>query len=162
MLYDSYITTESIFSYILLMFGFLYFVPNLRRIRFYFMLKYSFNFLIELAFRFYYTKNVYAKYVTFSNIILMDYDRIIIGRSSGFLTDCIVIRDNHDLLSKNLLKTKPAIIGKKFWIATRAIILHAVSVGDNVVIGAGSVFTKYIPANITAAGNSASVIRKCK
>ena len=40
------------------------------------------------------------------------------------------------------------------------VITPGVTIGDNVVIGAGSVVTKDIPANVVAAGNPCRVIRK--
>jgi maltose O-acetyltransferase len=45
-------------------------------------------------------------------------------------------------------------------IGTNAIVLKGVSIGDNSVIGAGSVVTKSIPANCIAAGNPCRVIRE--
>jgi maltose O-acetyltransferase len=53
----------------------------------------------------------------------------------------------------------PVIIGRNVWIGSRAIILRGVTIGDNSVIGAGSVVTKSIPADSVAAGNPARVIR---
>lgn len=46
------------------------------------------------------------------------------------------------------------------WIGAQACILPGVTIGDNTVIGAGSVVTKDIPANVVAAGNPCRVIRK--
>jgi maltose O-acetyltransferase len=40
-----------------------------------------------------------------------------------------------------------------------AIILPGISVGENTVVGAGSVVTKSLPANVVAVGNPARVIR---
>ena len=45
------------------------------------------------------------------------------------------------------------------WIGGGAIILPGVTIGDNVVIGAGSIVTKDIPDNVIAAGNPCRVIR---
>jgi acetyltransferase-like isoleucine patch superfamily enzyme len=50
-------------------------------------------------------------------------------------------------------------IGKRVLIGTNAIVLKGVTVGDNSVIGAGSVVTKSIPENCIAAGNPCRVIR---
>jgi acetyltransferase-like isoleucine patch superfamily enzyme len=47
-------------------------------------------------------------------------------------------------------------------IGTNAIVLKGVSIGDNSVIGAGSVVTKSIPANCIAAGNPCRVIRELR
>lgn len=45
------------------------------------------------------------------------------------------------------------------WIGAGAILLPGVTVGDNSVIGAGSVVTKDIPANVVAAGTPCRVLR---
>lgn len=50
-------------------------------------------------------------------------------------------------------------IGRNVFIGTRAIILKGVTIGDNSVIGAGSVVTRSIPSGSVAAGNPAKVIR---
>lgn len=50
-------------------------------------------------------------------------------------------------------------VGSNVWIATNVIILKGVTIGDNSIIGAGSVVTSDIPANVFAAGNPAQVIR---
>lgn len=51
-------------------------------------------------------------------------------------------------------------IGKNVWICANATILPGVTIGDNSVIGAGSVVTKDIPSNVVAFGNPATVVRK--
>lgn len=50
-------------------------------------------------------------------------------------------------------------IGKNVWIGGGAIILPGVTIGDNVVIGAGSVVTHSIPSNTVAFGNPCCVVR---
>ncbi len=51
-------------------------------------------------------------------------------------------------------------IGDNVWIGGSVSILPGVTIGDNAVIGAGSVVTKDIPANVIAAGNPCRVIRE--
>ena len=58
--------------------------------------------------------------------------------------------------SKN---SKPVMIGRGCFIGARSIILKGVALGDRVIIGAGSVVTKDIPAYSIAAGNPAKVVR---
>ena len=55
---------------------------------------------------------------------------------------------------------KPVKIGKRCWIGVNSIILPGVTIGDNVIIGAGSVVTSDIPSNMIAVGSPARVIRK--
>lgn len=50
-------------------------------------------------------------------------------------------------------------IGKNCWIGAGVVIVPGVTVGDNTVIGAGSVVTKDIPANVVAVGNPCRVMR---
>jgi len=51
------------------------------------------------------------------------------------------------------------VIGDDVFIGARSIILKGVSVGNGSVIGAGSVVTKNLPANVIVAGNPASILR---
>lgn len=53
----------------------------------------------------------------------------------------------------------PVIIENNVWIGINSIILKGVRIGENSVIGAGSVVTKSIPADCFAAGNPARVIK---
>lgn len=54
---------------------------------------------------------------------------------------------------------KPVTIGNEVWIGGQATILPGVTIGDNVVIGAGSVVNKDVPSNVVVAGNPAKIIR---
>ena len=51
-------------------------------------------------------------------------------------------------------------IGNDVWIGGNVVILPGVTVGDNSVIGAGSVVTKDVPPDVIAAGNPCRVIRR--
>jgi len=51
-------------------------------------------------------------------------------------------------------------IGKRCFIGADAIILPGVTIGDNVVVGCGSVVTKDVPSGCIVAGNPAKVIRE--
>ncbi|MEG1702811.1 MAG: sugar O-acetyltransferase [Erysipelotrichaceae bacterium] len=56
--------------------------------------------------------------------------------------------------------TAPITIGNHVWIGGGSILLPGVSIGDNCVIGAGSVVTHNIPANSIAYGNPCRIIRE--
>lgn len=53
----------------------------------------------------------------------------------------------------------PVTIGNNVWIGGKAVICPGVTIGDNCVIGAGSVVVKDVPANTVVGGNPAKVIR---
>ena len=54
----------------------------------------------------------------------------------------------------------PIHIGNKVWIGANSVVLPGVTIGDNSVIGAGSIVTRDIPANVVAVGNPCRVIRE--
>lgn len=54
----------------------------------------------------------------------------------------------------------PVRIGKNCWLGAGVIVLPGVTIGDNSVIGAGSVVNKDIPANVVAVGNPCRVLRE--
>lgn len=54
----------------------------------------------------------------------------------------------------------PVHIGRNCWIGAGVIILPGITVGDNTVIGAGSIVTKDIPADVVAVGNPCRVLRE--
>ena len=62
--------------------------------------------------------------------------------------------ERHDLIPK------PIHIGKNVWIGSNSTVLAGVTIGDNAVIGAGSVVTKDVPENTVAVGCPARVIRR--
>ncbi len=55
--------------------------------------------------------------------------------------------------------TKPVVLENNVWLGESVIVNKGVTIGENSVIGAGSVVTKDIPANSIAAGNPAKVIK---
>lgn len=54
---------------------------------------------------------------------------------------------------------QPVTIGNDVWIGGGAIILPGVTIGDRAVIGAGSIVTRDVPADVVVAGNPARVLR---
>jgi acetyltransferase-like isoleucine patch superfamily enzyme len=56
--------------------------------------------------------------------------------------------------------SKAVIIGNGVWLGANSLILKGVTIGDNSVIGAGSVVSKNIPADVIAAGNPCVVLKQ--
>ena len=71
-----------------------------------------------------------------------------------------LISNNHDLNQRNIITCKPVRICRKAWIGAGATILPGVTVGENAVVGAGSVVTRDVPPMTIVAGNPAKIIRK--
>ena len=61
---------------------------------------------------------------------------------------------------KDIPVCKPILIKRGAFIGAHSIILKGVSIGENSIVGAGSVVTKHIPNNEIWAGNPAKFIRK--
>lgn len=113
------------------------------------------------GFRYFYG-NIYGKNLVLNDTFFLDYAPIYIGEGTKFSFENMVITSTHDRKNFNIVKAKPIHIGKNVWITTRCIILGGVKIGDNSIIGAGSVVTSDIPANCFAAGNPCKVLKSIK
>jgi len=71
-----------------------------------------------------------------------------------------IITNNHDYYDRDILIMKPIRICKNAWIGANATILPGVTIGENAVVGAGSVVTHDVLPNTVVAGNPARVIKK--
>jgi maltose O-acetyltransferase len=69
---------------------------------------------------------------------------------------------NHQERATGLEFAKPISIGEDVWLGGSVVVCPGVTIGDRSVIGAGSVVTKDIPADVFAAGNPCRVIRSLK
>lgn len=65
-----------------------------------------------------------------------------------------------ELREKGYQYNAPVHIGRNCWLGAGVIIVPGITVGDNVVIGAGSIVTKDIPSNVLDAGNPCKVLRE--
>lgn len=104
-------------------------------------------------------ENFYCNY----GVCILDAGRVVIGDNCmiapqvGIYTACHPL-DRAERIS-GLEYTKPVTIGNDCWIGGHAVINPGVTLGDNVVVGSGSVVTKSFPSNVVIAGNPARVIR---
>ena len=85
-------------------------------------------------------------------------DNVFIGPNCGFYTAGHPI--DAKLRNKGLEYVKPIKVGNDVWLGGNVVVLPGVTIGDNVVIGAGSIVAKDIPSNVIAYGNPCKVIRK--
>lgn len=70
-----------------------------------------------------------------------------------------ILTTNHDYNNRSILFCKKVTIKKNAWLGSGCIILPGVTVGENSVIGAGSVVSKDVPDNCVFAGNPAKLIK---
>lgn len=105
-------------------------------------------------------KNIYANF----NLTLVDDTHIYVGDYTMFGPNVTVATAGHPILPE--LREKmyqynfPVHIGKNCWIGAGVVIVPGITIGDNVVIGAGSVVTKDLPSNVVAVGNPCRVLRE--
>lgn len=84
-----------------------------------------------------------------------------IGEGTLWSYNCSFISANHSKDNyKEHEKTHPIRIGKNVWIGANCVILPGVEIGDNTIIGAGSIVTKSIPSDSIAVGNPCKIIKK--
>jgi acetyltransferase-like isoleucine patch superfamily enzyme len=90
-----------------------------------------------------------------------DQGGIYIGDNSLIGHNTVIATLNHDINPKFRGDTIPKTvrIGKNVWIGSGVIILPGINIGDNAVIGAGSIVTKDVPKDMIAVGNPAKVIK---
>ena len=105
-------------------------------------------------------KNVYANF----GLTLVDDTHIYVGDYTMFAPNVVVATAGHPILPELREKAYQynfsVHIGRNCWIGAGALIMPGVTIGDNTVIGAGSVVTRDIPSNCVAYGNPCRVIRE--
>ncbi|HBX45775.1 sugar O-acetyltransferase [Limibacterium fermenti] len=113
----------------------------------------------------------YGYNIEFGNTIFVNHNLVILDEAKVTLGDNIFIGPNcsfytavHPLdaaqRNEGLEYARPISIGNNVWLGGNVVVLPGVNIGDHSVIGAGSVVTKDIPANVVAFGNPCKVIRQ--
>ena len=104
-------------------------------------------------------KGVYANF----GLTLVDDTHIYIGDHTMLGPNVVLATGGHPILpqlrERQMQFNLPIRIGRNCWLGAGVIVVPGVSIGDNTVIGAGSVVTKDIPANVVAVGNPCRVLR---
>ena len=102
--------------------------------------------------------NVYTNF----NLTLVDDTHIYIGDCTMIGPNVTIATAGHPIepgLRSRLQYNMPVHIGKNCWLGAGVIVMPGVTIGDNTVIGAGSIVTRDIPANVVAVGNPCRVMR---
>lgn len=105
-------------------------------------------------------KNFYTNH----NCTILDGAPVTFGDNVFIAPNCVISTAGHAIdseqRSRGLEIARPIRVGNNVWIGANVSILPGVTIGDNTIIGAGSVVNKDIPADVIAVGNPCRVIRK--
>jgi maltose O-acetyltransferase len=123
------------------------------------------NVWIEPDFRCEFGKNISIEenvYLNFGGVIL-DCAEVFLGANTLIGPNLGIYAADHAIDAEERIKGgcigKPVRVGRNVWLGGDVKILAGVTIGDNTIIGSGSVVTKSIPANVIAAGNPCRVLR---
>jgi acetyltransferase-like isoleucine patch superfamily enzyme len=86
-------------------------------------------------------------------------DHCLIGEQVSIRDHDHKFSDNIQFIKEQGFETEPVIIGSNVWIGCKVTIVKGVKIGNNCIIGANSVVTRYIPDNSIAVGVPARVIK---
>lgn len=123
------------------------------------------NLVVNPPFRcdFGYNINIGDNFIGNFNLTILDEARVIIGDNVMIGPNCTLATIVHAMLpdqrNAGIMRAQPITIGNNVWLASNVTVLPGVTIGDNAVIGAGSVVTKSVPASTFAAGNPCRPIR---
>ncbi len=124
------------------------------------------NFIIEQPFQCDYGYNIEVGDNFYANhgLIILDPGKVTFGDNVFIGPNCGFYTPQHPLDSETratgLEYAFPIKVGNNVWFGGNVIVMPGVNIGDNTVIGAGSVVTKDLPSNVIAAGNPCKVIRE--
>lgn len=103
--------------------------------------------------------NVFANF----GLTLVDDTHIYVGDNTMFGPNVVLATAGHpidpELRRKGLQYNLPIHIGKNCWLGAGVLVMPGITIGDNTVVGAGSVVTRDIPAGVVAVGNPCRVLR---
>lgn len=97
------------------------------------------------------------------NCVMLDPAKIIFGNNVFVGPNCGFYTAGHPInvqeRNAGLEYAYPIKVGNNVWFGGNVCVMPGVTIGDNVVIGAGSVVTKDIPSNVIAVGNPCKVLK---
>ena len=113
----------------------------------------------------------YGRNITAGERVFMNFDCVVLDVAPVVIGDCVkfgpavqVYTATHPLDAaerrSGIEFGRPIAIGSDVWVGGAAVICPGVSIGSRTIIGAGSVVTRDIPADVFAAGNPCRVIRE--
>ena len=105
------------------------------------------------------SKLVIGERCGFSGVTIWCFKSITIGNDVRVGANCFILDGDGHQGDPRAGKNSPVVIGDNVWLGANVTVLKGVTIGENSMIGMGSVVTKDIPANVMAAGNPCRVIK---
>jgi maltose O-acetyltransferase len=114
----------------------------------------------------------YGTYISIGANCFVNYDAVLLDCAPITVGDDVSIGpraqllaalhpvDDYEARRQSWESASPIVIGDNAWLAAGVIVCAGVTIGENSVIGAGSVVTRDVPAHVFAAGNPCRVIRR--
>ncbi|MCF8448163.1 MAG: acyltransferase [Bacteroidia bacterium] len=100
-----------------------------------------------------------GKHCGFSGTVVGCFSEIIIEDFVKCGANTLITDGDWHFDDKRAGPSKPIHIKRNVWLGVNVIVMKGVTIGENSLIGAGSVVTKDIPSNVIAAGNPCKIIR---
>ncbi len=111
-----------------------------------------------------YNIEIGENFYTNHNCVILDGAKVIFGDNVFIGPNCCFSTAGHPIDEKQrnegLEYAFPIKVGNSVWFGANVTVLPGVTIGDNVVIGAGSVVNKDIPSNVIAVGSPCKVLRE--
>ena len=105
-------------------------------------------------------RNIYANF----NLTLVDDTHIYVGDFCQIGPNVVLATAGHpicpELRERAYQYNAPVRIGRNCWLGANVVVVPGVTIGDNVVVGAGSVVTHDLPNNVVAVGNPCHILRE--
>ncbi|KAA2223549.1 sugar O-acetyltransferase [Chryseobacterium sediminis] len=118
------------------------------------------NFWCDYGYNIKVGENFYANH----NLVILDCAKVEFGDNVFIGPNCSFYTAGHPLDTKQrnegLEYANPIKVGDNVWLGGNVVVLPGVSIGNNSVIGAGSIVTKDIPDHVVAVGNPCKVVKK--
>ena len=124
------------------------------------------NILVESSFQCDYGYNIFVgeNFYMNHNGVILDAAKVEFGDNVFIAPNCGFYTAGHPIdveqRNKGLEYAKPIKVGDNVWIGGNVVVLPGVTIGNNCVIGAGSIVVKNIPDNSIAVGNPCKVIKQ--
>lgn len=105
-------------------------------------------------------KNIYANF----NLTLVDDTHIYVGDYTQLGPNVVLATAGHPILpelrEQAYQYNAPVRVGRNCWLGAGVVVVPGVTIGDNVVVGAGSVVTRDLPDNVVAVGSPCKILRE--